>query len=85
MRVSWHKDRRFAVLSLWDGSTCTSTFRLPVEDAAELSQLLVGFLGDAIRDAPPPSHQPRPTWIDRLRQRFRPALADVIHLVERRH
>src|SRR6266540_1642564 len=77
MRVTWHKERRFAVLSLWDGSTCTATFRLPVQDAAELSQLLVGFLGDCIRESPPPAPPPR-SWIDRLRNRFRPALAEVI-------
>jgi hypothetical protein len=83
MRVTWHPDKRLAVLSLWDGNECSATFRLPIEDAASLSQILVSFLGDCVK-APTPLPEGPSSWIGRLRRRFRPVLADVIDLVERR-
>jgi hypothetical protein len=83
MRVAWHPDRRVAVLSLWDGNACSATFRLPIEDASALSQILVGFLGDCVQSSASPPQEPR-SWLSRLRRRFRPVLADVIELVERR-
>ncbi len=35
------------MLSLWQGSSCTGTFRLPVQDAARL----IGALADSLADA----------------------------------
>ncbi|GAA1030278.1 hypothetical protein GCM10009557_21690 [Virgisporangium ochraceum] len=40
MRVSLHPDRGIAVVSLWAGTTCRSSFQLPLEDAARLADLL---------------------------------------------
>ena len=40
MRVSLHPDRGIAVVSLWAGTTCRSSFQLPMEDAARLANLL---------------------------------------------
>jgi hypothetical protein len=42
LRVSWHPESDLVVLSLWQGDTCTGTFRLPVEDVPDLV--------DALRD-----------------------------------
>jgi hypothetical protein len=42
LRVSWHPENDLVVLSLWQGDTCTGTFRLPVEDVPDLV--------DALRD-----------------------------------
>jgi hypothetical protein len=81
MKVSWHPEQRMAVLSLWDANTCSATFRLPIEDAAMLSQLLVGYLGEAVQAVPAPE---RVAWFERLRRRFRPVLAEVVDLVDRR-
>jgi hypothetical protein len=83
IRVTWHPHDRLAVMSLWDDNTCSATFRLRVEDAAALSQTLVGFLGECVQAETPRGHE-RLRWIERLRRHFRPVLADVIHLVERR-
>jgi hypothetical protein len=32
MRLSWYTDTGVAVFSIWQGSTCTGTFRLPIAD-----------------------------------------------------
>src|SRR6184192_1593539 len=32
MRLSWYADTGVAVFSIWQGSTCTGTFRLPIAD-----------------------------------------------------
>lgn len=65
MRVTWHAERRFVVLSLWHGDTCVGTFRLTVEEAARLAAFLVGHLGSlaagapaAGPDPPAPGHDP---------------------------
>src|SRR5687767_8232767 len=50
MRVSLHPDRDIAVISLWSGSTCRASFRLPLEDSARLAELLAPA-GTRPRDA----------------------------------
>lgn len=45
MRVTWHAERGFVVLSLWHDDTCVGSFRLTVEEAARLASFLVGHLG----------------------------------------
>ena len=32
MRLSWYADTGVAVFSIWQGGTCTGTFRLPIPD-----------------------------------------------------
>ena len=36
MRVSWFADTGVAVFSIWQGGTCTGTFRLPIDDVSRL-------------------------------------------------
>jgi hypothetical protein len=40
MRLSWYADSRVAVFSIWQGSRCTGTFRLPFTDLARMVQAL---------------------------------------------
>jgi hypothetical protein len=40
MRVSLHPERRVAVISLWAGATCRATFRLPLDEATRLVEVL---------------------------------------------
>jgi hypothetical protein len=47
MRARWHREEGLIVLSLWQGSSCTGTFRMPVQDAARL----IGTLADSLADA----------------------------------
>jgi hypothetical protein len=51
MRLSWYADSKVAVFSIWQGSRCTGTFRLPFVDLARMVQTL--------QSGPPvPAHQP---------------------------
>src|ERR1700751_468610 len=36
MRLSWYSNTGIAVFSIWQGRTCTGTFRLPVDDLTRL-------------------------------------------------
>ncbi len=40
LRVSWHAESDVIVLSLWQGGTCTGSFRLPAEDVPDLIEAL---------------------------------------------
>jgi hypothetical protein len=60
MRARWHGEEGLVVLSLWQGSSCTGTFRLPVHDAARLIGTLAGSLADAARAPGPAPIPPRP-------------------------
>lgn len=47
LRVNWHGDERLVVLSIWRGSECTGTFRLPAADLPDLLRALTdGPIGD---------------------------------------
>src|SRR5579859_4090211 len=48
MRLSWYSDTGIAVFSIWQGGTCTGTFRLPMEELPRL----VGALHRGPADAP---------------------------------
>ena len=50
LRLSWHPDVDLMVLSLWDGGTCTTTFRLP---AAELPGFIATLSHGLPKAAPP--------------------------------
>jgi hypothetical protein len=55
MRLSWYADTGVAVFSIWQGGTCTGTFRLPIADLPRMIQALQrGPHGDA----PSPAEQP---------------------------
>jgi hypothetical protein len=54
MRLSWYADTGVAVFSIWQGGTCTGTFRLPIADLPRMVEALQrGPHGDAraARDA----------------------------------
>src|ERR1039457_3548811 len=36
MRLSWYADTGVAVFSIWQGGTCTGTFRLPIDDLTRM-------------------------------------------------
>jgi hypothetical protein len=74
MGVSTHPFDSTVVISFWQGSACTGTFRLPVADAARLISTLAFGMSDAIDqesdaadDAPRP---PRRTLFRVLRGMF---------------
>jgi hypothetical protein len=53
MGVSTHPADSTIVISLWQGDTCTGTFRLPTKDAAGLISTLAYGMTDAIPDDVP--------------------------------
>jgi hypothetical protein len=52
LRVSWHSEADLVVLSLWRDNVCTATFRLAVDEVADLVELLRAGLDRAYRHAP---------------------------------
>src|SRR5712691_1399407 len=64
MRLSWYADTGVAVFSIWQGGTCTGTFRLPIADLPRMIDALRrGPHGDAAdpagpRDAPRGATEP---------------------------
>lgn len=47
LRTTWHLDRGFLNMSIWQETLCVATFQLQVADAARLAGFLVEGLGDA--------------------------------------
>jgi len=62
MRLSWYADTGVAVFSIWQGGTCTGTFRLPIADLPRMVEALQrgphGH-GDQVTGEPPGSRDPR--------------------------
>jgi hypothetical protein len=53
MRLSWYADTGVAVFSIWQGGTCTGTFRLPIADLPRMIQALQrGPDGDDVPEPP---------------------------------
>jgi hypothetical protein len=71
LRVTWHPDKQQFVVSTWSLGVCTGSARLAVEDAADLTSLLVDGLTDAATVAAPAAAVP-PT---------RPGVAGVVDRV----
>lgn len=51
LRVSQHGEQGLFVLSVWDGDTCTTTFRLPLAEVPRLVGTFVEGLGAAAAHA----------------------------------
>jgi hypothetical protein len=77
LQVTWHTDQRTAVLSTWQGGTCTGTFQLAIEDTARLIAHLADGLSTAA-SAPVPAPAPTARWRARLLRTLRHARADVL-------
>src|SRR5437016_12214953 len=60
MRLSWYADTGVAVFSIWQGGTCTGTFRLPIADLPRMvAALQRGPEGDASPAGQPPAGHAR--------------------------
>ena len=62
MRLSWYADTGVAVFSIWQGGTCTGTFRLPIADLPRMVEALRrGPHGhdDRVTGEQPGSQEPR--------------------------
>jgi hypothetical protein len=81
MDVSWHADEGIVIVSLWHGSICRATFRLPVQDAPGLIQTLTDALGDAVQSSPPTSRTgAKHSLFQTGRERLKRHVAEIIAL-----
>jgi len=64
MRLSWYSDTGVAVFSIWQGGTCTGTFRLPIDDLPRM----VEALQRGPRGAALPAGEPRDLGAERQRR-----------------
>jgi len=81
MEVSWHAHEELVVVSLWHGSICRATFRLPIDQAPALIQTLADALGDAVQTRPWSGAKGKKTSLlemgtDRLRRH----VADIVDM-----
>lgn len=60
MCVSAHPEQRIAVISLWQGQTCSGTFRLPIADAARVISVLADTMAAGVVEPPAPGARPTP-------------------------
>src|SRR5450755_904463 len=59
LRISWYADTGVAVLSIWQGGTCTGSFRLPMGDLPRMIETLErGPDGQGIPAVEYPAHPP---------------------------
>ena len=80
LRITWHSDTSTVVFSHWVGEVCTASTPVALTGATEVINLLVRALGEAASRpaATPPSRRVVPSGLQRLRDRLRPRLAEVI-------
>jgi hypothetical protein len=55
MRVSWYADTGVAVFSIWQGDTCTGTFRLPIPELPRMVEALTQGPPDRAASDPGPT------------------------------
>jgi hypothetical protein len=81
MEVSWHPDQTLVIVSLWHGSICRATFRMPVEQAPALVHTLADALEDAVDRGRPPAKQS--SLFRHGRDRLRRHVAEIVRLEDR--
>jgi hypothetical protein len=82
LRVTWHKDTATVVFSHWQDDVCVSSTPVSLDDAANLIGLIVVALREAALIPIETATRTSPTGslLYRLRERFRPQLAQVVKL-----
>jgi len=81
MEISWHRDEELVIVSLWHGSVCRATFRLPVDEAPMLIQTLAGALGDAAQTTlPSGTKDRRKSLFEMGAEKLRRHVAEIIEM-----
>src|ERR1700727_1583248 len=78
LRISWYSGTGVAVLSIWQGGTCTGSFRLPMGDLPRLISVLQAGPPSWEAQAPPaaPPADPYVPPADPYGDLYRPVPAD---------
>jgi hypothetical protein len=85
LRVTWHREISAVVWSIWHDDVCVASTTVSLEDASTLIGLIVGALREAaLRPLEVATPTPLPEGLlNRLRDRFRPQLAQVVKVHDR--
>jgi hypothetical protein len=79
LRVTWHPDSSTIVFSHWMGELCLASTPVALTEAGKLIDLQVRALSEVARRHVTPAALPKPPrFSPRVRNHFRPKLADVI-------
>jgi hypothetical protein len=82
MRLSWYADTGVAVFSIWQGGTCTGTFRLPIPDLPRMVEALQRgphVRDDLVTGEQPASHERRPPTVPAQRGPARPSRQEFLN------
>jgi hypothetical protein len=80
MEVSWHSHEGLVIVSLWHGSICRATFRLPADQAPALIQILEDGADDAEPETGSPAAPVQPSLFDMGRDRVKRHVAEIVTL-----
>ena len=88
MEISWHPHEELVIVSLWHGSVCRATFRLPIDQAPSLIQTLADALGDAVQKRVPPDgkekrpddREKRASLLEMGSEKLRKHVAEIIEM-----
>jgi hypothetical protein len=79
LRATWHPDSSTVVFSHWHGEVCMASTPVALTDCTKLIDLMVRSLSAVAERHLPPVEPPSPrTLIERIKDRLRPKLAEVI-------
>jgi hypothetical protein len=81
MRLSWYADTGVAVFSIWQGGTCTGTFRLPIPDLPRMVEALQRgphARDDLVTGEQPGSRERRPPTVPAQRGPTRPSQPELL-------
>ena len=81
MRLSWYADTGVAVFSIWQGGTCTGTFRLPIPDLPRMVEALQRgphARDDLVPGDQPPARERRPPTVPAQRGPARPSQPELL-------
>jgi hypothetical protein len=79
LRATWHADSTTIVFSHWNGEVCMASTPVALTDCTKLIDLMVRSLSAVAERHLPPVEPPSPrSFIERIKDRLRPRLAEVI-------
>jgi len=81
MRLSWYADTGVAVFSIWQGGTCTGTFRLPIPDLPRMVEALQRgphARDDLVTGEQPAPRESRPPTVPAQRGPARPSRRQLV-------
>ena len=83
MEMSWHPHERIVIVSIWSTTRCRASFRLPIDEAPAIIEMLATSFGDAAAEPKRTlSGDPMMAILERLRARRRQPGATIVSIDE---